>query len=148
MLRVVFDTNVVISGLLWSGAAQRALNSARDKKVLAFATEEMLDELREVLTYTRIVKRLQALNQSAEDIVSLYLSYVQIVETQNTGIVTIALRDEDDRMILACAVSQKADAVVSGDDDLVSVGSVETIAIWTIGQFLERIASSDDTINP
>lgn len=64
-MRIVFDTNVVISGLLWSGSAQRALNLARDGIVVALATEAMLDELREVLSYTKLAKRLQALGKTS-----------------------------------------------------------------------------------
>ena len=44
-MRVVFDTNVVVSGLLWSGASRRALRFAADKQIAAIASEALVDEL-------------------------------------------------------------------------------------------------------
>jgi uncharacterized protein len=145
-MRIVFDTNVVISGLLWSGAAQRALNLARDGIVVAFVTEAMLDELKEVLTYTKLAKRLQVLGKTAEEIVDTYLDWAQIVEEQDTAIIKVVLRDDDDRIILSCAISQNVDAIVSGDDDLLSLHAVENIPIWTIAYFLEQVTSSKGNI--
>jgi uncharacterized protein len=145
-MRIVFDTNVVISGLLWSGAAQRALNLARDGIVASIVTEAMLDELREVLTYTRLTKRLQVLGKTPEEIVESYLVWAQIVEENDTVAINVVLRDEDDRIILSCAINHNANAIISGDDDLLSLQSVENIPIWTIAYFLEQMTpSKDDT---
>ncbi len=48
-VRVVLDTNIVISGLLWGGTPRQLLELGRDGKVMLFSSRELLKELSDVL---------------------------------------------------------------------------------------------------
>ena len=50
-----------------------------------------------------------------------------------------SLRDPDDLHVLVCAVGADADAIVTGDDDLLSLKIFEGIPILTVRQALERL---------
>ena len=49
------------------------------------------------------------------------------------------LRDPDDLHVLVCAVGADADAIVTGDDDLLSLAAFEVIPILTVRQALEKL---------
>lgn len=49
-------------------------------------------------------------------------------------------RDPDDDHVIACALTARADAIVSGDRDLLDLGQYQGIAILTTAQALERIS--------
>lgn len=56
-----------------------------------------------------------------------------------------AVRDPEDRMILACAVGGKADLIVSGDKDLVVLKAYQGISIVTPSAFLNLMRPPTDT---
>lgn len=57
-MRVVLDTNVVVSGLIWGGQPYQLLRAATDGEVELFTSPLLLDELREVLAREHLVSRL------------------------------------------------------------------------------------------
>ena len=57
-MRVVADTNVVVSGLLWHGNERRLLDAARDGFVELFTSKELLAELEDVLGRSKFAPRL------------------------------------------------------------------------------------------
>lgn len=49
MMRVVLDTNIVVSGSLWSGTPSKILQFIQDQKIQPIITEAIIDELQDVL---------------------------------------------------------------------------------------------------
>jgi putative PIN family toxin of toxin-antitoxin system len=70
MIQVVLDTNIVISGSLWSGTPKDVIQKLKEGKFLALATEAMLDELKEVIQRPKFSKRLELLGKSADEVVA------------------------------------------------------------------------------
>lgn len=137
MIRVVFDTNVIISGSLWSGAPSRALNAARDRRVKAYVSEALLDEFLEVIIRPKFSSRLNLLNLTPSSIVTKYLEYAEIVEAK--PIPPFVITDSDDDIVLACALAVEADYIVSGDPHLLELGIVGNIAVLSPNAFVQQI---------
>jgi uncharacterized protein len=142
MIRLVLDTNIIISGMLWSGSPKQVLKILAEGKVQAITTEAMLDELKEVIERPKFVKRLELLAKSPQELLAEYTAKVQIIEAAplNEAIST----DPDDDVFLACAVSGKAKLIVSGDPHLLNVKMYKNIPILTAGEFLENFESSEE----
>jgi len=139
MKRVVCDTNIVISGRLWSGAPRQVLQLAEQDKIHLIASEVMLDELRDVLSRPKFAERLNLIAKTAEQVVTEYLLIAQAVEP--AAIRPVIISDPDDDAILACAVGGAADYIVSGDKDLLALTAYENIPILSADQFLERFST-------
>lgn len=79
-MRVVADTNTVISGLLWQGAPRRILDAARAGTVELFTSALLLAELDEVLSREKFVARLEQAGVTAREVVLGYAALAQAVE--------------------------------------------------------------------
>lgn len=137
MIRAVLDTNILISGSLWSGSPRLVLDTVYRRQVLPLVTEPMLDEMRDVITRAKFVGRLQQINQSAELVISRLTAYMEIVEA--SPIAPTIDMDPDDDEILACALSGNASYIVTGDAHLLTLTSFRDIPIFTANQFLDRL---------
>lgn len=137
MIRAVLDTNILISGSLWSGSPRLVLDTVYRRQVLPLVTEPMLDEMRDVITRAKFVGRLQQINQSAELVISRLTAYMEIVEA--SPIAPTIDMDPDDDEILACALSGNASYIVTGDAHLLTLASFRDIPIFTANQFLDRL---------
>jgi uncharacterized protein len=137
MIHVVFDTNVVISGSLWSGAPKRALMAAQAGQAKAFVSEAMLDELNAVIVRPKFASRLNLLQKDHNQIVAEYLQYAEVIDVAAAPpLVSI---DRDDDLVLACAFSAAAHYIVSGDPHLLTLGTVQGVHIITVATFLQEI---------
>jgi putative PIN family toxin of toxin-antitoxin system len=137
-MRVVLDTNVVVSGLIWGGKPYQLLRAATDGEIELFTSPLLLDELREVLARGHLVSRLAAKSppSSVAQAVRLYGELAVVVSPSATP---KASRDPDDDEVLACALAAHADFIVSGDKDLLTLGSFEGIPILTAVEAAGRI---------
>ncbi len=109
MLRVVLDTNVVVSGLLrQKGASAAILNAATSKQFRCYISESLLDEYREVLTrdYLGLDQR-----RASRFIGDLREVAILVVPRKK---VVVALDPDDDR-VMECALEAGADFIVTGN---------------------------------
>ena len=67
MTRIVPDTNIVVSGLLWRGNPRRILDVARDGIIELFTSPTLLEELEDVLSREKFARRLAAANVTVQD---------------------------------------------------------------------------------
>lgn len=139
LVRLVLDTNTVISGLLWNGPPRRLLEAALNGTVELYTSAVLLAELREVLAYPRLAKRLTANGESVDRCVARYMVVANLTATATIeGIVTA---DPDDDHVIACALSAEADAIVSGDGHLLNLKQYRDIRIITASAALALISS-------
>lgn len=127
---VVIDTNVWISGLQFArnrGTPTLALQRAMSEDTIASCAEIEAEILR-VLTEKFAWKKGRA--QSALDIV-----LTRALSVQLRGTVQVC-RDPNDDMFLECAERAKADLLVAGDKDLLTLGSYKGTRIITPAEYL------------
>jgi putative PIN family toxin of toxin-antitoxin system len=125
-VRIVLDTNIVVSALLWRGAAYRLFELIRQQeRAQLFASSAMLVELGEVLTRSAHSNRLALIGRSAREVLAGYAAAVELVIPAE--IPSVITADPDDDEVLAAAAG--ADIIVTGDRHLLAVGRHENILI-------------------
>lgn len=142
-MRVVADTNTLVSGLLWHGNPRRVLDAARAGTLQIYTTAALLAELEEVLQRPKFAQRLSLAGVTSLTLVLGYAALARLVEPAE--IAPVILADPDDDAVLACAVAARAEITVSGDSHLLDL--YEGILIVTAAHLLTRITpeQSGDT---
>ena len=129
---VVYDTNILFSGIGWRGTPYRCLELAQKNRVDGLTCPEILDELAEKLT----TKLNFSLSQIADAITDL-LGFLRVVEISN--MLNVVEPDSDDDKVIECAVVGEADYVITGDwRHLLPIGSYRGILIVTATDFLAK----------
>lgn len=128
-VRVVFDTNIIISAIGFGGRRLDALLQAFDENVQLVASEETLAELERVFTY----EHLPFTTYEQVQYPAIIRLEAEVVEPKRSLDV---VRDSDDDKFIECAIAGEADYIVSGDKDLREVGSYDDIEIITAAEFL------------
>jgi putative PIN family toxin of toxin-antitoxin system len=133
LTRVVLDTNVLVSALLFEGPARRLVELWRTGVIAPLASAAMLRELARVLAYPKF-------RLSAEEIEGLlheeFLPFVIPVVVDEVP--AVVAQDPSDDEFLACALAGRADAVLSGDRHLLDLGRQHGVAILSLRELLER----------
>ena len=137
-MRIVIDTNIWVSGLLWRGPAWRLLRMAEDGQVEICIAPAMLLELAEVLGYERLQPRLATLGETADELVAFALNVSTPLDVSR-GPVTLVANDPDDDIFLACAVAAGASYVVTADRHLLRMATHEAIPIVSLDEFLNQL---------
>ena len=140
-MRIVLDTNVVLSALLWHGTPYQLLLSIRQRSdVLLYSSLVLLEELADVLTRTSASKRLALIDKSAREVLADYIEAIELVEP--TAVPRVIIADADDDHVIAAAVAAHADWIVSGDrKHLLPLGNHQGIAIIDAAEAVRRLAS-------
>jgi putative PIN family toxin of toxin-antitoxin system len=129
--RYVVDTNVIVSALLIGGSAPgRAVRRVLEVGELILSTQAAT-ELQEVLSRPKFTRYVTA--EEREAFLSALIARALLVEPTETIRVC---RDPKDDMLLELAVAGGATAILSGDADLLVLGSFRSIAILSPGDFL------------
>ena len=135
MKRVVCDTNVILSGMLWNGTPRQVLARIEQGKHTLFTSRVLLDELDRVLRYPKFIIIFSKAALGRQDVLRWMVRNSTIVMSKPLDR-PVVLADPSDDCVLACAVSASADAVVSGDKHLLDIHSFRGIPILTTGRFL------------
>ena len=135
-MRVVADTNTVISGILWQGNPRRVLDAARDDLIELYTSRVLLEELK-ALSREKFASRLSLANLTAKYVVRNFSSVAVVIEP--APIKAVILRDPDDDTVLACALSASCDVIVFGDNDLLDLKEHLGIRILTATQILAEL---------
>lgn len=138
-MRLVLDTNVVFSALLWRGTPYRLLEAIKRKSgIQLYSSAVLLEELEEVLTRPPASKRLGAIDKNARAVLADYAAAIELVSPAHTP--RVVLNDPDDDHVIAAALSARADLIVSGDADLITLNSYKGIVIVNAAEAIERIS--------
>ena len=130
-MKIVVDTNVVISGAFFGGYPRRVIEVVAENKISACASTSITDE------YTEIVQELIDKKQGKlrANLLDLFIANLEIIEPMTVIQVS---RDPDDDKFIECAIDAKALYIVSGDQDLLDIGEYEGIEIITASEFCKR----------
>ena len=133
-IRVVLDTNVIISAIFWRGSPYRVMKKALQRDFILVISPDILEEVSERLKYKFNLPR-----DEIETLTNILLSYSDIVEP--TTKVNVVKADENDNKIIECAIDGEADFIVTGDHHLLELKSYKSIKIITPAEFLELLES-------
>jgi putative PIN family toxin of toxin-antitoxin system len=126
-VRAVIDTNVLIAALLWRGPPHALLEQLRAGTMTLVSSPALLAELAEVIGRAKFDAILVQSNTSRERALAEVRQLADVVEP--LPLAHPVCRDPDDDHVLALALAAKAELIVSGDNDLLSMKSFENIAI-------------------
>ena len=139
-MKIVIDTNVTISGLLWGGAPNEILKLGRNRLIRILECDETLDEVRHVLRFSKFSKRLSDLETTAVDVFAYFMNLATYVPSPKTIPDTIKL-DPFDNIFLRLASENNASLFVSGSSHLLDIQSYEGIQIVTPSEGVSVISS-------
>ena len=142
-LRVVLDTNVLVSALLYRDGELAWLPQAWEARtVLPLASEAVVNELRRVLL--QLGQRKFGLDPAAiEQIIVRYLEFTEAVQIDAGASAAMPkCRDPDDQKFVELAVLGRADILATSDQQLLGLARRTPFAILPPVKFRERVQSA------
>ena len=136
-MRLVLDTNTVVSGLIWGGVPGQLIDAAAAGTVRIISSLPLLGELHDVLFRKKFATQLAEQGVDAADLFEGYAALVELVDPADIGPVILA--DPDDDIVLATALAGGADAIVSGDAHLLGIGEFRGMPIVTPAAAVRRL---------
>ncbi len=130
-MKIVIDTNVLISGVFFGVFPRKILSSIVDRIFTACATVEIIDEYKEIVQ--EMIDRKQG--HMNTDILAPLIRALEIIEPVSDVKIS---RDPDDDKFINCAKDAHALYIVSGDKDLLVLRQYENIQIITAKEFCEK----------
>ena len=119
-MRLVTDTNVVVSGLLWLGNPGRLPEAVALGQVTLYTTPALLAELTTGLNTPKLARPVVRSGLTLDDLLERYLNVAIVV--QPAAVPRVVPNDADDDQVLACALAADAELIVSGDKHLLGLG--------------------------
>ena len=131
-VRVVIDTNVLLSGLLFGAEPGRLRDFWIEGRLLPLLSKETFAEFRRVLDYPKFRLSPAEIKMLVEEEL---LPYADVLDVTEDAFGTC--RDPKDDMFLALAASGKAAYIITGDQDLLILQSFRKIKIVTVKAIVE-----------
>ena len=136
-MRTVVDTNVLVSAFLWQGTPGRLIEFAGDTQIQLFTSRALLAELADVLSRDKLARAVRATGLTPAQMLRNYRRLVQTIPVRKLA--RQIARDPDDDAVLACALAAHAQLIVSGDQDLLSLGTFQGVPIMKAAQAVQII---------
>lgn len=129
--KVVIDTNVLVSGLLFGGTPGKLINQWKEGKIRPLCSTEIVGEYLRVLAYPKF-----ALGESEIDFLlsQEILPWFEVVQVKPGK--TYVKADPFDDHFIWCALDGKADVIISGDEHLLRLRS-SPVPIMSVSEFLK-----------
>jgi putative PIN family toxin of toxin-antitoxin system len=132
VFEVTADTNIYISGLIFAGPPRQFLREAEAGRFRLAISDALLEELRRILR----AKFAWSEENVAETVTQLLGCVVRVEPIARLDVIQ---DDPDDNRVLECAVAAGSRFIVTGDGDLLRLGSYAGIRILKVADFLELI---------
>ncbi len=139
-MRVVLDTNVLISHLLpasGTSLADRIIDAAVSGGFTLLVTDQLLQEVASRVTRKPYLARRIQPHELAR-FMTLLTEIAELVHLPNTPHPSV-VRDPDDDYLIALAVAGNADILVTGDHDLLAIADLTPFRILTLRAFADLL---------
>jgi len=138
--RVVFDTNIFVSGFFpKKGTIFKILKAWQEGKCVVISSPKIIEEIVRVLNYPKIQKIKPISGEEIEELVAAILELAVVVPGK---IRLAAIReDPEDNKFLEAAIEGQADYILSGDEHLLNLKEFGKVRILTAKEFLNKTLS-------
>lgn len=130
-VRVVIDTNVIVSTLIFGGELSEMAHLWRSGRIVPYISRDTFDELMDVLHYPKFKLTKNEIKAIIEEEILPFFEVVEIIE----GV----CRDADDDKFLSCANAASADFIVTGDNALLDLEKFRSVRIVKPSELIEII---------
>lgn len=132
MLRVVLDTNILVSGIGWNGPPGRIVEKWMAGKLVLIESPALLQEFQMVIRDDKFGFL------DSEDIEEFFRGLVEKAElVEPTFAIDVVEDDDADNRVLECALAGQADCIVTGDSHLLKLGCFLGVRIVTARQMID-----------
>jgi len=131
LFKVVFDTNVLISAILFGGHPRKCLELAIEGKIELFLSEDITDEFKGVLKR----EKFGIPEENLHYIITALKSIANLVNPKKSF--NIIKKDPEDNKFIECAVEAESDFIISGDKHLLDLLEFRKIKILNPSDFLK-----------
>ena len=130
-VRVILDTNILISAIGFGGKPREILRFCLENKVKAITSQILIAELQEVISkkFPELIYKLDQIQRRINK---------KFKKVQPKNILKI-LNDEDDNRVLEAAAEGKCSYIITGDKELLDLRVFKNIKIVTVDQFLKSV---------
>ena len=132
MFKVVFDTNVLISAILFGGSPRKCLELAIEGEIELYLSKEIIREVEGVLSR----EKFNIAEENLRYIISSLDSIAKFVSPKSK--LDIIKKDPQDNKLLECAIESEADFIISGDIHLLELSEFRKIKILKPAEFLKQ----------
>jgi len=142
-MRLVLDTNVLISGTFWSGASYKIMQLIDEGKFELVLSKEILTEYDKIVHSNEILEKIETLQQLAiAAAVRKILLKAKLVAPKLK--LDVLKADPDDNKILEAAIEGQASFIISNDKHLTGLRTYNGIKIVTPEEFLNNCLQTRD----
>ena len=134
-MKAILDTNVLISGIFFSGTPYEILAAWRDRKIELIISPQILEE------YRRVGEEMEIKFPGIEIAPFLELLAIEATMVAVMPLTESVCTDPDDDKFLACAIASKARVICSGDKALLKTTGYQGIEVLTPRSFADRFLS-------
>ena len=122
-MKIVLDTNVLISGIFWEGNESKILKACKTEDLINYISPEILDEFHKVLLYPKF-------NLTSDEIESALENVIILSNIVNPEIkIEVITDDPIDNIFIECAITANAKFIISGDKHLLKLKKYKDIQI-------------------
>ncbi len=140
MTRLVLDTNIVMSALLWGGKPLQIMAIAEARTVSLYTSTTLLNEFARVISREKHREQVAMASGGVAALVADYRAMCTIVSP--VALPKPIAPDPDDDWVIATAIAANADLIVTGDKPLLGVGAVGTVRIVSVHDALAQIEAA------
>ena len=133
-MKIVCDTNILISGILFGGKPRKILRLCTSGNVTSCISPDILKEVEEVLLRPKFNLK----EEQVYEIIRLFRDTFTLVSPDKR--LSAITADPDDNRILEAALSAEADAIVSGDTHLLDLVNWNGIPVLSADTFLKNLS--------
>jgi len=136
-MRIVVDTNVLVSATYWKGDSYKVIRIANERQMTIMMSREITEEYYKVIKSDEVTEKVEKKNLMAEKIITKVINESVVVEPKDK--LFVIKEDPDDDKFLECAVEGDAEYLVSRDKHLLKLKKYKGIEIIKPEEFLRII---------
>ena len=133
-LKVVLDTNILVSALLFRGELSRIVELWKNGRLIPVISKETFQELKAVLEYPKFHLTKDEIRTLIEEEILPFFEVVEVAD-EVSGICS----DPDDNKFISCALSASAEVIVSGDKHLCELRTYKSVRIIRAADLMKML---------